>query len=191
MANFAALFDHRFKLPLHITELFLVVVVLILSVVQMLTRPKNAPSGRSNTMALGMAAKSLIIILYQFLSSHVNSFKKWASLKAYVILNALEIVFWAAVVFMVMQANTKFCEGISCTLSWVIFVLGIFMRFVEVKCLEILGRKQLRLTTGFQSYSCIASHMTAITWLDFKHFRNYGTPRVHHYESKHVGDQII
>ena len=59
----------------------------------------------------------------------MRAFKKWSSLKAYVILNALEIVFWGAVVFMMIQANLKFCEGMSCTLSWIVVVLGIVMRY--------------------------------------------------------------
>ncbi|RMJ04640.1 hypothetical protein CDV36_014688 [Fusarium kuroshium] len=112
-------------------------------------------------MALGMAAKSLIIILYQILSDHVQAFKKWSSLKAYVILNALEIVFWGAVVFMMIQANIKFCEELSCILSWIVVVLGIVM-------------------------STLASYMTIVTWLDFRHFRTYGTHRGHHYHGKHL-----
>ncbi|KAI8685099.1 hypothetical protein NCS57_00178100 [Fusarium keratoplasticum] len=112
-------------------------------------------------MALGMAAKSLIIILYQVLSDHVRAFKKWSSLKAYVILNALEIVFWGAGVFMMIQANLKFCEGMSCTLSWIVVVLGIVM-------------------------SSLAFYMTIVTWLDFRHFRTYGTHRGRHYQGKHL-----
>ncbi|CAJ0538533.1 Ff.00g065940.m01.CDS01 [Fusarium sp. VM40] len=148
-------------MPLHLMELFLIVAVLILSVVRMLKQPKNAPRGRSTTMALGMSAKSLIILLYQLLSEHVQAFKKWSSLKAYVILNALEIVFWGAVAFMMIQANLKFCEGFTCILSWIVCVLGIIM-------------------------STIASYLTVITWLDFRHFRANGTHRGRHSEAKHV-----
>ena len=66
---------------------------------------------------------------YQVLSEHVHAFKKWASLKAYVILNALEIVFWAAVAFLMIQANSQFCVGLSCTLSWIVIVLAIILRY--------------------------------------------------------------
>ncbi|KAM0441305.1 hypothetical protein ACHAPT_000614 [Fusarium lateritium] len=100
-------------------------------------------------------------MLYQILSEHVRAFQKWSSLKAYVILNALEIVFWGAVVFMMIQANIKFCEGLSCTLSWIVVVLGIIM-------------------------STLASYMTIVTWLDFRHFREYGTHRGRHYQAKHL-----
>ncbi|EWY83041.1 hypothetical protein FOYG_15117 [Fusarium oxysporum NRRL 32931] len=127
----ASIFSNRLKLPLHLVELLLIISVLILSVIRMLKQPKNAPRSRSNTMALGMSAKSLIILLYQLLSEHVQAFKKWSSLKAYVILNALEIVFWAAVAFMMIQANLKFCEGFTCILSWIVCVLGVVMRYVD------------------------------------------------------------
>lgn len=146
--NMSGFFSNRVKLPVHLIQLVLVVGVLVVSVVRMLNQPKNAPRGRSTTMALGMvcihsdknrvrsltasqAAKSLIIILYQVLSDHVRAFKKWSSLKAYVILNALEIVFWGAVVFMMIQANLQFCEGMSCTLSWIVVVMGIIMRYAS------------------------------------------------------------
>ncbi|KAM0278224.1 hypothetical protein ACHAQK_002573 [Fusarium lateritium] len=81
-------------------------------------------------MALGMAAKSIILILYQVLSQHTKYFRKWMSFKANLILNILEIVFWSAVVFMTMQANTASCDGVTCALGWVIFALGIAMWLV-------------------------------------------------------------
>ncbi|EXK35706.1 hypothetical protein FOMG_08915 [Fusarium oxysporum f. sp. melonis 26406] len=157
----ASIFSNRLKLPLHLVELLLIFSVLILSVIRMLKLPKNAPRGRSNTMALGMSAKSLIILLYQLLSEHVQAFKKWSSLKAYVILNALEIVFWAAVAFMMIQANLKFCEGFTCILTWIVCVLGVVM-------------------------SIVASYLTVITWLDFRHFRAHGTHRGRRFEAYHV-----
>ncbi|KAJ9132429.1 hypothetical protein NKR23_g11207 [Pleurostoma richardsiae] len=121
------LFSNRYKLVIHIIQMVLIVTVLILSVVRLLTRPPGAPRTRANTMALGMSAKSLVIMLYEVLSEHVRAFKKWASLKAYVILNGLEIAFWGAVAFMMIQANTKFCVGTNCVLSWIVVVLSMIL----------------------------------------------------------------
>ncbi|KAL2688920.1 hypothetical protein Neosp_002970 [[Neocosmospora] mangrovei] len=73
------------------------------------------------------AAKSIVIILYQVLSQHTKYFRKWMSFKANLILNCLEIVFWSAVAFMTLQANTASCTGVNCALGWVILVLGIIM----------------------------------------------------------------
>ncbi|KAH6721950.1 hypothetical protein BKA61DRAFT_666695 [Leptodontidium sp. MPI-SDFR-AT-0119] len=105
---------------IHIVQVLLVLGVLGVAVVNRFVIA-NAPPGRAGTMVLGVAAKSLIIIAYQVLSKKYN---KWFSLKANMILNCLEIVFWAAVVFMSIQANMKSCNGIHCTLSWVTCVLG-------------------------------------------------------------------
>ncbi|OGE55667.1 hypothetical protein PENARI_c004G04521 [Penicillium arizonense] len=68
-------------------------------------------------MGLGMGAKSLVIILYQLLTGHVSRFQRWASLKAYLILNSLEIVFWGAVVFLVLQANLQVALSVYMTVN--------------------------------------------------------------------------
>lgn len=56
----AGIFSNRLKMPLHLMELFLIVAVLVLSVVRMLKQPKNAPRGRSTTMALGMVRRNRV-----------------------------------------------------------------------------------------------------------------------------------
>lgn len=58
-------------------------------------------------------------------------FKKWASLKANTILNCMEIVFWAAVAYLLIQSNMQSCTGLGCTLAWVIVVMAIILRFVK------------------------------------------------------------
>ncbi|KAF5011842.1 hypothetical protein FDECE_2074 [Fusarium decemcellulare] len=123
-------FSGRYRAFIHGLQLFLVVTVLILSAVRLLTQPKGAPRTRANTMALGMSAKSLVILLYEILTEHVRSLKRYGSLKAYAILNALEIVFWGAVVFLMIQANIKYCVGTNCALSWVVVVLGIILNML-------------------------------------------------------------
>ncbi|OLN81892.1 hypothetical protein CCHL11_07045 [Colletotrichum chlorophyti] len=146
----SGLFSSRIKFPIHIAQIALVVAALGLSVGRIFL--PNAPRGRSGTMALGMAAKSLIFIAYQLLTEHVSKFKRWASLKANLILNAMEIVFWAAVVYMTIQSQSQVCIGISCTLGWIIVVVGILV-------------------------SMLAGYATIISWLDFRHFRQHGVHR--------------
>ncbi|KAF6815025.1 hypothetical protein CPLU01_14239 [Colletotrichum plurivorum] len=155
----SALFSPRLKSPIHFIQLLLVAVTLGISVARIFM--PNRPRGRSGTMALGMltkpfeqqAAKSFVIILYQVLTEHVASLKRWASLKANLILNAMEIVFWAAVVYMSIQSQTQqVCVGVSCTLGWVVVVLGVLL-------------------------SMIAGYATIIAWLDFRFSRANGVPR--------------
>ncbi|KAF2163806.1 hypothetical protein M409DRAFT_57285 [Zasmidium cellare ATCC 36951] len=115
----------RYKLPIHIVQIILVIIAIGLSVPRLFM--KGQPRTRANTIALGMGAKSLIIIGYQLLTEHVAYFHKWASLKANAILNALENVFWGAVVFLVIQANISRCVGVGCTLSWVVVGVSIVL----------------------------------------------------------------
>ncbi|KAL6408703.1 hypothetical protein AUP68_07648 [Ilyonectria robusta] len=115
----------RYKVAIQAIQLLLVLTVLVISVVRMLDRPAGAPRSRGGTMSLGMSAKSLVILLYEILTEHVRSLKRFQSLKAYTILNALEIVFWGSVVYLTIQSNTKYCVGTRCVLGWVIVGLAI------------------------------------------------------------------
>jgi hypothetical protein len=63
------------------------------------------------------------------LSEHVSRFRRWSSLKAYFILNAMEVVFWAAVAFMMIRGNSNVCIGTSCALGWVVVVLAGILRY--------------------------------------------------------------
>ncbi|EXF75124.1 hypothetical protein CFIO01_06734 [Colletotrichum fioriniae PJ7] len=145
------LFDSKLKFPIHMVQLALVIAALSLSVARIFL--PNRPRGRSGTMALGMAAKSLIIIAYQVLTEHVSSFKRWASLKANLILNGMEVVFWAAVAYMGIQGNTQqSCVGVSCTIGWIVVVMGILL-------------------------SIVAGYATIIAWLDFRYFKANGVRR--------------
>lgn len=71
----------------------------------------------------------MVIIFYQILTEHVARFRRWRSLKAYAILNALEIVFWAAVVFLTVQANVQICVGVGCILSWIACVVAVITTY--------------------------------------------------------------
>jgi hypothetical protein len=137
-------FTPRNKIPLQIVLVILIITVITLSGVRLIL--PNRPPGRSTTMGLGMVslfsgtqslrsnifqgAKSLIILSYEILTEHTVRFHRWSSLKAYFILNAMEVVFWAAVAFMMIRGNSQICVGTSCALGWVVFVLAGILRYV-------------------------------------------------------------
>lgn len=146
--------DYRFKLPLHIVEFILIVAVCAISTARLFL-PGVTTRTRANTIALGFvswhipqafldapktdetdpqsrlsqSAKSINFLLYQLLTDHIQRLRRWRSLKAYTILNGLEIVFWAAVVFLLIQANISVCVGVGCTLSWVVVGISISLRY--------------------------------------------------------------
>jgi hypothetical protein len=64
------------------------------------------------------------------ITEHSQRFKKWHSYKANVILSCLEVVFWGAVAFLVMQANLKMCTGVSCVLSWIVVGIAVVIKYV-------------------------------------------------------------
>ncbi|KAH8773824.1 hypothetical protein F5883DRAFT_712611 [Diaporthe sp. PMI_573] len=146
------LFDYCFKLPLHIVEFILIVGVCAISTARLFL-PGVTTRTRANTIALGFSAKSINFLLYQLLTDHVQRLRRWRSLKAYSILNGLEIVFWAAVVFLLIQANISVCVGVGCTLSWVVVGMSIslsilsawafvisFLAFREMRAMQRDGR---------------------------------------------------
>ncbi|PPJ51939.1 hypothetical protein CBER1_09682 [Cercospora berteroae] len=125
-------FQARYKLPVQIVYIILVVVAMGLSVPRLFM--KNQPRTRANTIALGMGAKSFILIGYELLSEHTRFLRKWKSLKAYAIINFLEIIFWAAVMGLIFQANLKSCKGVGCYLSWGVMGVAGVLNQLAVWC---------------------------------------------------------
>ncbi|KAF4339195.1 cytochrome P450 monooxygenase [Fusarium beomiforme] len=143
-------FTLRNKIPLQIVLVILILTVITFSGVRLVL--PNRPPGRSTTMGLGMGAKSLIILSYEILTEHSVRFHRWSSLKAYFILNAMEVVFWAAVAFMMIRGNTNVCVGTSCALGWVVFVLAGIL-------------------------SPMYKYLAVVTYLDWRFFKKNGFPR--------------
>ncbi|KAF9870571.1 hypothetical protein CkaCkLH20_11877 [Colletotrichum karsti] len=113
-------FEPHHKKKIHILQLVLMLIAIILTIARM---AMPVITTRANMMALTMGLKSFVIIGYQLLTAHKERFKKWASLKANAILNTLEIVFWFVAFGLLFSANTKFCTGASCALSWVVTLI--------------------------------------------------------------------
>ncbi|KAL1654836.1 hypothetical protein SLS61_002585 [Didymella pomorum] len=133
------MFASRFKLPLHLTTGILVIIVIGLSVPRLFM--KNQPRTRAGTIALGMGAKSLILLTYMMAAEHVQKCKRWHSYKANVIISCLEIVFWGAVAFLVFQGNLKKCEGVTCILSWITVGLAVVINHLEIYASAIAIRE--------------------------------------------------
>lgn len=55
----------------------------------------------------------------------------------------MEVVFWAAVAFMMIRGNSSVCIGTSCALGWVVFVLAGILRYVfcSIRYIEHLSDK--------------------------------------------------
>ncbi|KAL4869872.1 hypothetical protein BDV12DRAFT_195880 [Aspergillus spectabilis] len=115
------------KTKIHILQLFLVTTIIGFSIPRFFLTA-GSERLKESTLGLAMGAKSLLIILYQLLCEHIRRFQRWGSPRAYLILNTLEIILWAAVVFIVLAANVEVCEGMDCALGWVVVSLAVLMR---------------------------------------------------------------
>ncbi|KAM0283759.1 hypothetical protein ACHAQH_002348 [Verticillium albo-atrum] len=114
-------FDPKHKGKLHVVQVVLVIAALALSGVRIVLA--EFPMTRADTMALGMGAKSLIIIGYQVASEPGRWLRRFGSLKANFILNIIEVAAWGAVVYLVMTSTLRMCKGplgTSCLLAWII-----------------------------------------------------------------------
>ncbi|KAH7169784.1 uncharacterized protein B0J16DRAFT_325654 [Fusarium flagelliforme] len=91
-------FNPKYKTKVHIGQLVLIVFIVALAIGKTVTRPSYIPQNRMDMVAVTMSVKSIIVLAYQLLTEHIARFNGWASLKAYLILNALEVVFWIGVI---------------------------------------------------------------------------------------------
>lgn len=79
---------------------------------------------------INKGVKSLVVLTYELLTTHVSRFTRWASTKAYLILNCLEVPFWFVVVILTFMGVSRLCQGVSCGLSIVVAFLAMMLVFV-------------------------------------------------------------
>ena len=77
--NFYAFAD-RFNRNIHIIQALLVLAAFIVGCALMANT--SMPRSRSTTLVLVYSIKSALFLLYQYLTTHKQRFKRWASLKA-------------------------------------------------------------------------------------------------------------
>lgn len=84
----------------------------------------------ASRVGLSLGAKGLMFLSYQLLTENARAFKRFASTKANLILNCIESVGWPAAVGVTIYGIMQFCIGVSCTLSYVMIVLAVFLSYV-------------------------------------------------------------
>ncbi|CDZ96383.1 hypothetical protein [Phaffia rhodozyma] len=108
---------------IHAIQFVLTVAVLAIGLVKMfIIKPRTS----SSRWLLSVSAKSLITLAYIVLSENVSYFHRWASLKANMILNILEAVFWiAAIVLTTMGLINGGCAaGVGCGTTYAAIAIG-------------------------------------------------------------------
>ncbi|KAK2596459.1 hypothetical protein N8I77_013349 [Diaporthe amygdali] len=90
-------------------------------------KPSGMPVTRSDTLGIVMGIKTLVILSYQLATTHFTKFRRWQSLKAYQILNTMEILFWFVVVIITFMGISRYCQNAYCGLSWLIVLIAVIL----------------------------------------------------------------
>jgi hypothetical protein len=110
-------FSTSYKNKTHWTQLTLVVTIIIITSIRISIKPSSMPATRSDTLAIVMGIKSVVVIGYQLLTTCRSNLRRWRNLKLYLVLNILEVLFWFVVIVITGMGMSRYCQGAYCGLS--------------------------------------------------------------------------
>jgi hypothetical protein len=99
----------RIGRTIHIVQALLVLVAFVVGCA--LLANNSMPRSRSTTLILVYSIKSALFILYQYLTKHVDRFRRFASLKAYMILDTLDCLLWFTAFIISCMGGMSSCSG--------------------------------------------------------------------------------
>ncbi|CEI70512.1 hypothetical protein FVEN_g989 [Fusarium venenatum] len=150
-------FDSRFFEPtwknkVLILQVAFTILIFIFGIVKIVTTPSHIPFNRMDIVAITMSLKSGLFLTYEIMTMKMNRFKRFGSLKAYAVLNTLDVFFWAAVMGFSFKSVNTICSGVNCAIG---------------------------IVTGLLALVNSAIHFWAavIAWKNHKYFKAYGVPR--------------
>jgi hypothetical protein len=117
-------FTDRFNRPIHITQATLVLAAFIAGCALM--ADSSMPRSRSTTLVLVYSIKSALFLLYQYLTAHMDRFRKFASLKANFILDTLDCLLWFTA-FIISCMGGGRCAGSSCVLTGICAAIALLL----------------------------------------------------------------
>ena len=82
----------RFSRTIHFIQALLVLIAFIIGCALM--ADNSMPRSRSITLILVYSIKSALFLLYQYLTKHTEHFRRFASVKAYMIMDTLDCLLW-------------------------------------------------------------------------------------------------
>ncbi|KAH6988157.1 hypothetical protein BKA56DRAFT_669724 [Ilyonectria sp. MPI-CAGE-AT-0026] len=153
------LFNPEYKTKAHIGQFVLIAIIIALAICKIATKPSYIPMNRLDMIGISMSGKTIIVIAYQLLTEHVSRFQKWASLKAYAILNTLEVFLWFVVIILTLWGISMVCVGISCAFGWLVALMCLVMTIASF-WMAVVSWKEVRNAKDFgkQGPGVIPSH---------------------------------
>ncbi|KAK9850704.1 hypothetical protein MYU51_011773 [Penicillium brevicompactum] len=126
------------KFRLHIIIGSLVSVVFILIIARIANN--GTPKTRTNIWGIAVCLKSAVFMAYQIMTTHMNRLKRWASTKAYMILNIIDTVFWFALFIITIMGtmgstteSSRALGGITATLIFFLCGFAGLLSFVSIR----------------------------------------------------------
>jgi len=111
----------------------------------------------------------------------IEKWRRWYSIKAVMILNCVEVVFWIAlIVINCMSVNV--CSGLGCTLSGLTIFLGFVLAYVPFPLLLKTSRGK----RTFKSESWSRFLAVPIAYVSVRHYYHYKRNGVHPHEGHHL-----
>ncbi|KAF5026799.1 hypothetical protein F66182_1083 [Fusarium sp. NRRL 66182] len=125
-------FEPEWKNKVLITQVTATVFVFIMGIAKICTRPSGIPMNRMDIVAITMSVKSFIFLAYEISTMRVERLKPFASLKAYAVLNTIDVPFWMAVMGLTLQSVSMICVGANCGIGVVVAVAALLNAFVHL-----------------------------------------------------------
>ncbi|KAF4338454.1 hypothetical protein FBEOM_7642 [Fusarium beomiforme] len=124
-------FEHGWRNKLFILQVVTITIAFILGIAKVATRPSNIPMTRSDVMAITMSLKSYAFLAYEHIRQKVNRFKRFGSMKADVILNTLDIIFWIVVMGLAFNIATQVYAGANCAIGVLVGLVALVVASVN------------------------------------------------------------
>jgi len=88
---------------------------------------------------LVQSIKSFFFLAYEFSTERINRFKKFGSLKAYAVLNTLDILFWMVVMGLTFSGVSRICVGANCGIGVCVALVALLNAYVDPSFLGEIG----------------------------------------------------
>ncbi|RGP62638.1 hypothetical protein FSPOR_9218 [Fusarium sporotrichioides] len=145
-------FEPTWKNKVLILQVAFTLLVFILGIAKIATTPSGIPMNRMDIVAITMSIKSGVFLAYEIMTMKMERFKRFGSLKAYAVLNTIDVFFWAAVMGFLFKSVDTICSGANCAIGVVTGVMALFN-------------------------SAIHFWAAVIAWKNHRHFKTYGVSR--------------
>ncbi|KAJ6018550.1 hypothetical protein N7499_003255 [Penicillium canescens] len=126
------------KSRLHIVIGSLIFLTLVLTIARLAL--KGTPSSRANTWGIAVCLKAAVFLSYQVLTARVERLKQWASLKANMILDIIDTVFWFALVIITIMAtagsHSTGSQALGVIIAMLAFALFGFVGLLSLICIR-------------------------------------------------------